>query len=117
MAVVLLLERETRAYYGLSHQRDNYVDDMRVQIFEKIYYYLERLTLRTSFSRIKELFWIKELGTAKPYGFNDEVKGFSTLSSISCKKINVYSLFNEDNTQETNLMGKGTTIKELLCQM
>ena len=49
----------------------------------------------TSLRRTRELFWIKELGTAKPYGFNDQIKGVGTLSSISCKKTNIYSLFNK----------------------
>ena len=55
----------------------------------------ENPTLLTSLRRTRELFWIKELGTAKPYGFNDQIKGVGTLSSILCKKINIYSLFNK----------------------
>ena len=77
------------------HQPDHSVDDMRVQILEKVYHSSENPTLLTSLRRTRELFWIKELGTAKPYGFNDQIKGVSTLSSISCKKINIYSLFNK----------------------
>ena len=34
-------------------------------------------------------------GTAKPYGFNDQIKGVSTMSSISCKKTSIYNLFNK----------------------
>ena len=68
---------------------------MRVQILEKIYHSSENPTLLTSIRRTRELFWIKELGTAKPYGFNDQIKGVSTLSSISCKKTNIYGLFNK----------------------
>ena len=77
------------------HQPDHSVDDMRVPILEKVYHSSEKPTLLTSLRRTRELFWIKELGTAKPYGFNDQIKGVSTLSSISCKKINIYSLFNK----------------------
>ena len=77
------------------HQPDHSVDDMRVQILEKVYYSSENPTLFTSLRRTRELFWIKELGTAKPYGFNDQIKGVGTLSSISCKKTNIYSLFNK----------------------
>ena len=47
-------------------------------------------SLSTPLRRERELFWIKELGTAKPYGFNDQIKGVGTLSSTSCKKTNVY---------------------------
>ena len=77
------------------HQPDHSADDMRVQILEKVYQSSENPTLLTSLRRTRELFWIKELGTAKPYGFNDQIKGVGTLSSISCKKTNIYSLFNK----------------------
>ena len=77
------------------HQPDHSVDDMRVQILEKVYHSSENPTLLTSLCRTRELFWIKELGTAKPYGFNYQIKGVGTLSSISCKKTNIYSLFNK----------------------
>ena len=77
------------------HQPDHSVDDMSVQILEKVYHGSENPTLLTSLRRTRELFWIKELGTAKPYGFNDQIKGVGTLSSISCKKTNIYSLFNK----------------------
>ena len=68
---------------------------MRVQILEKIYHISGSPSLNTPLRRERELFWIKELGTAKPYGFNDQIKGVGTLSSTSCKKINVYTLFNK----------------------
>ena len=68
---------------------------MRMQILEKVYHSSENPTLLTSFRRTRELFWIKELATTKPYGFNDQIKLVSTLSSISCKKTNTYSLFNK----------------------
>ena len=68
---------------------------MRVQILEKVYHSSENPTLLTSFHRTRELFWIKELGTAKPYGFNDQIKGVGTMSSISCKKTNIYGFFNK----------------------
>jgi hypothetical protein len=42
----------------------------------------------------RELFWIKELGTAMPYGCNDNIKGVGNLSSPGCNEINVMSLFN-----------------------
>ena len=77
------------------HQPDHSVDNMRVQILEKVYHSSENPTLLTSYRRTRELFWIKVLGTAKPYGFNDQIKGVGTLSSISCKKTNIYSLFNK----------------------
>ena len=77
------------------HQPDHSVDDMRVQILEKVYHSSENPTLLTSIRKTRELLSIKELGTAKLYGFNDQIKGVGTLSSISCKKTNIYSLFNK----------------------
>ena len=82
------------------HHPDNSVDDMRVQILEKVHYSSGNPTLLTSFRRTRELFWIKELDTAKPCGFNDQIKGVSTLSSISCEKTNIYSLFNKQPRQK-----------------
>ena len=77
------------------HQPDHSVDDMIVQILEKIYHSSENPTPFTSIRRTRELFWVKELGTAKPYGFNDQIKGIGTLNSILSKKTNICSLFNK----------------------
>ena len=77
------------------HQPNHSVDDMRAQIPEKIYHSSGSPSLSTPLRRERELFWIKELGTAKPYGFNDQIKGVGTLSSTSCKKTNGYTLFNK----------------------
>ena len=57
--------------YRHFHQPDYSVDDMRVQILEKVYHSSENPTLLTSFCGTRKLFGIKEVGTAKPYGFND----------------------------------------------
>ena len=94
------------------HQPDHSVDDMRVQILEKVYHSSENPTLLTSLRRTRELFWIKELGTAKPYGFNDQIKGVGTLSR---KQTFIVSLIN--NRDGKDHMEKGITIKELLSQM
>ena len=79
---------------------------MRVQIYEKIYHSSENSSLLTSIRRTRELFWIKELGTAKPHGFNDQIKGVGTLSCISCKKTNIYGLFNKQPRRKRS-HGKG----------
>ena len=97
------------------HQPNHSVDDMRVQILEKIFHSSGSPSLSTPLRRERELFWIKELGTAKPYGFNDQIKGVGTVSSTSCKKTNVYTL-------STNIRGgkdhmeNATTIKRPLSQ-
>ena len=59
----------------LHGQPKHSVDDMRIQILIKIYCSPDEAQLSTLFRRDRELFWIKELGTAKPYGFNDYIKG------------------------------------------
>ena len=76
------------------HQPTHSVDDMRVQILEKVYIF-DKPVLSTSLRRIRELHWIKELGTAKPYGFNDQIKGVDALSSTSFEETNIYELFNK----------------------
>ena len=77
------------------HQPNHSVGDTRVQILEKIYHSSGSPSLSTPLRGERELCWIKDLGTAKPYGFNDQIKGVGTLSSTSCKKTNVYTLFNK----------------------
>ena len=93
------------------HQPDHSVDDMRAQILEKVCHSSENPTLLTSFRRTTELFWIKELGTAKPYGFNDQINGDGTLSSISCKKTNIYSVFNKQPRQKRSYGKKHHNIR------
>ena len=44
--------------------------------------------------RLRELHCIKELGTASPYGCNDQIKGVGTLSSPLCKRT-VFGIFNK----------------------
>jgi hypothetical protein len=65
---------------------------MKVRIIEKIYHHTNSLMLSTLYRTDRELFWIKELGTAMPYGCNDNIKGVGNLSSHGCNEINVMSL-------------------------
>ena len=51
------------------------VADMKVQILEKIYHSSENPVNIRLHRRLRELPWIKELGTAAPYGCNDQIKG------------------------------------------
>ena len=67
---------------------------MKVRIIEKIYHHTNSPILSTPYRTDRELFWIKELGTAMPYGCNDNIKGVGNLSSPGCNEINVMSLFN-----------------------
>ena len=119
---VKLLDRSAIKKGGQSllhrhfHQSDHSVDDMRVKILEKVYHSSENPTLLTSLRRTRELFWVNELGTAKPYGFNDQIKGVGTLSSISCKKTNIYSLFNKQSRRKRSHRKRHYN-KGLLIQM
>ena len=58
-----------------------------------------------------EIFWTKELGTAKPSGFNDEHEGVETLSSPLCEKGDV-PMFMAclTNQKNTHLMVKDIAI-------
>ena len=67
---------------------------MKVRIIEKIYHHTNSPIRSTLYRTDRELFWIKELGTAMPYGCNDNIKGVGNLSSPGCSEINVMSLFN-----------------------
>ena len=82
---------------------------------KKIYHSSGSPSLSAPLGRETELYWIKELGTAKPYGFNDQIKGVSTLSNTSCKKMNVYTLLNNIRG-EKGPMENATTIKRPLSQ-
>jgi hypothetical protein len=53
---------------------------MKVRIIEKIYHHTNSPILSTPYRTDRELFWIKELGTAMPYGCNDNIKGGGNLS-------------------------------------
>ena len=66
---------------------------MGVIVIEKIYHHTNSPNLSTYYRRELEEFWIKELGTASPYGCNDNVSSVGNLSSPSCSNINVMNLF------------------------
>ena len=80
MVIAQLLKKgEQSLLHGHSHQPDHSVDDdMRLQMLEKVYHSFKNLILLDSFRNTRELYWIKELGTAEPYGFNDKIKGVGT---------------------------------------
>ena len=112
MAIDQPLKKGHRHFY----QPDHSVDDMKVQILEKVYHSSENPTLLTSIRRTRELFWIKELGTAKAYGFNDQIKGsLPWTTSHARRQTSMVSLIN--NRDEKDHGGKGTTIEALLGQM
>ena len=81
--------------------------------------YLVKISLRLRFRRkvkpcrcfLRELHWIKELGTASTSDCNDQIKGVGTLSSPSCRNTNVLGIFPGGYFQIRRLGGLGPHIK------
>ena len=76
------------------------VAHMKIQILEKIYHSSQNPVNFQLHQRIRELHWIKELGTAAPYGCNHQIKGLGTLSCPSCKHTNVLGIFNKQQRRK-----------------
>ena len=66
---------------------------MKVRILEKIYHRTNRPGLSTPFRRKREEHWIRQLGTAAPYGCNDHIDSIGNLTSPGCQSVNVLNLF------------------------
>ena len=49
--------------------------------------------VNTSIRWIGELRWIKELGTAKPYGFDDKIKEVDILTPSSTKPFGTHTYY------------------------
>ena len=90
-----MLQDVTALIYKHSRLPGHSVADMKVQILEKIYHSSENPVNIRLHRRLRELHWIKELGTAAPYGCNDQIKGVGTLSSPSCKHTNVLGILKQ----------------------
>ena len=76
------------------------VADIKVQILENIYHSSGNPENIRLHRRIRELHWIKELGTAASYGCNDQTKGVDILSSPSCKHSNVLGILNKQQRRK-----------------
>ena len=66
-------------YNHFNQPGDDRCLTMKVRIIEKIYHHTNSPILSTPYRTDRELFWIKELGTAMPYGCNDNIKGVGNL--------------------------------------
>ena len=66
---------------------------MKVRILEKIYHPTNNPSLSTPFRRKREEHWIRQLGTAAPYGCNDHIDSIGNLTSPWCRSVNVLNLF------------------------
>ena len=80
--------------YQHFNQPDHSIVSMTVRIIEKIYHSSNNPNLSTTLRRQKEDYWIRQLGTATPYGCNDKIDGIGILSSPSCNSVNVMNIFN-----------------------
>ena len=72
---------------------DHSVLSMKVRILEKIYHPTNNPNLSTPFRRKREEHWIRQLGTAAPYGCNDHIDSIGNLTSPGCQSVNVLNLF------------------------
>ena len=68
--------------------------NMKVRILEKIYHPSNSSKLSRSYRKQREHYWMTELGTAMPYGCNDNILGVGNLSSPRGNRVNVMGLFN-----------------------
>jgi hypothetical protein len=66
---------------------------MKVRILEKIYHHTNNPTLSTPFRRQREDHWIRNLGTAFPYGCNDNINNVGDLTCPLTNNVNVMGLF------------------------
>ena len=49
------------------------------------------------FRRKREEHWIRQLGTAAPYGCNDHIDSVGNLTSPGCRSVNVFNLFDRSS--------------------
>ena len=90
---------------------------MKVQILEKIYHSSENpVNIRLN-RRLRELYWIKELGTAALCGCNDQIKGVGTLSSPLHANILMSWAFLTNNNDEREAMDIGITTTKKTPQL
>ena len=63
---------------------------------EKIYHPTNKpIYSCTFFRRKREEHWIRQLGTAAPYGCKDHIDSIGNLTSPGCKSVNVLNLFDQ----------------------
>ena len=73
---------------------DHSVLSMKIRILDKIYHPINKhISSCTSFRRKREEHWIRQLGTAAPYGCNDHIDNIGNLTSPGCQSVNVLNLF------------------------
>ena len=83
---------ESKIVYNHFNQPDHSILSMKVRIIEKIYHPSNDPGLSTPYRKQREEFWIRKLGTATPYGCNDNINSIGNLSSPRCSSGNVMNL-------------------------
>ena len=86
---------EHKYVYEHFNQPDHSILSMKVRILEKIYHPTNSPGLSTPLRKQREEFWIRKLGTAFPYGCNDNIRSIGNLSSPRCNDVNVMNLFDK----------------------
>ena len=89
------------------------VANIKVQILQKIYHSSENSVNIRLHLRLRELYRIKELGTAAPYGCNDQIKGVGTPIALHAKMLMSWA-FLTNNNDEREAMDIDITTKKLL---
>ena len=81
---------------------DHSILSCKVRILEKIYHPTNYPSLSTPLRSLREEFWIRELGTAAPYGCNDKKDSVGNLTSPRCSSVNVMRLFGSSQRRTRN---------------
>ena len=84
----------SQVVYQHFNRPDHSILSMKVRILQKIYHPTNNPNLSTPLRKQTEEYWIKELGTAIPYGCNDNIHSIGNLSSPKCSSLNVMSILN-----------------------
>ena len=79
-------------YVGETNGKQSILS-MRVRIIEQIYHRTNNSNIATILRRQKEDHYIRELGTATPYGCNDKIDCICIISSLTCRSVNVMDIF------------------------
>ena len=86
---------------------DHSVLSMKVRILEKMYHPTNKpINSSTPFRRKREEHWIRQLGTAAPYGCNDHVDSIGNLTSFWCQSVNVLNLFGRTSRRHRSHVSK-----------
>ena len=104
---------EYQFFYKHFNQPDHSILSMKVRILEKIYHPTNNPNLSSPFRKQREEYWIRQLGSAIPYGCNDNIKSIGNLSSPNCSSLNVMNIFNKSSRQQRSHGHRHYTVPNL----